>query len=363
MSSCGTGNHHKQHTHEQEIQEIPAAYYPHKVVSADFNNDSRHDIAVISKNGILRVFFNDAQGFKDPLELQAHPYSVSLSADDLNGDGNVDLAVLTEGHVGPFFLGDGTEGFITQDSPLYYPAFGKHMESSDLNNDGMPDLIVTGGAYVVIYINSGNMSFDDFSFFLAVEEVFLGKYITAFDLDGNGFRDIILTNYPHGKLYVIWNSGNNIFSTPDLVFESKFQTMSAAVPISLSGETLPALCISLESSGVIVVLKNNGGKEFQEIERISVTRNPHHLTVADMNGDGIDDIVVTHAAAYSGEKGAITILFGPLPNPSMISFSTTEGHPMAATATDWDMDGYHDLFLPNYDADTVTFIPSPGKGN
>lgn len=344
------------------MQEIAAPYYPFKVVSADFNNDGRQDIAIISKNGILRVFLNnDAHSFKNPVEIQADPYSVSLAASDFSGDGNIDLAILTESFIS-FYLGNGTGGFTRSDEKLFLSrSRGKYLEAHDLDNDGIPDLIAVGTGTVNLYLNRGNLSFDRISFSMGNE--FSGRYITACDLDGNGLKDIIFSDYPHGKLYVIWNKGNKVFSPPELIFETKGQTISAAVPISLQGERLPGLCVALESSGAIVMLKNTGNRKFKEIQRISTPPMPYHLTVADMNADGIADIVITHVAEYTTETGKITILFGPFTDrkPSMFSFPVTAGFPVAATAVDWDMDGYNDLFLANYSSHTVTFIHSPGR--
>jgi hypothetical protein len=361
VSACSGGS--SAITNRANTQEIAVPVYPFNTVSADFNKDNWQDIAVISKNGMLRVFMNNnAHSFENPTEIQAYPYSISLAASDFSGDGNTDLAILTESFISPFYLGNGLGGFTRSDEKSrLFKSTGRYLEAHDLDNDNVPDLIVTGTGTVSLYLNNGKLSFERISF--SMDNEFIGRYITACDLDANGFRDIIFTDYSHGKLYVIWNSGNRVFSQPELIFEAKHQTMSAAVPVKLNGENLPGLCVALESSGTIIMLRNTGDRKYQEAVRTSTQPMPYHLTVADMNADGIDDIVVTHIAKYSNEKGKVTILFGPFPSPtpSMTSFPATAGFPMVATAVDWDMDGYKDLFLTNYDTNSVTFIHSPGK--
>jgi len=343
-------------------QEIPAHQYPYKVCSSDFDNDGRQDIAVVSKNGTIRIFLNSAKGFDNPVELQGDPYSSSLAAGDFNKDGKMDLAVLTESYIGAFYLGDGKGGFTLYRSAsnLLVSGQGRYIEATDLNNDGFPDLIATGTGFISIFLNRGSLSFDSYTFFMGSE--FAGKYIAAADLDSNNYRDIIFSDYNSGKVYIIWNNGDELFSPPEIIFEAKFSAISAAVPITLSTSPLPSLCIALETSDILIFLRNTGNNRFEEKGRISVVPMPTHLLAVDMNNDGIDDLVITHLSR-SAEKGKITILYGPFPNtqPSAANLYTHGGFPTGAIAIDWDDDGYNDLFLPNYDAHTITFIRSPCK--
>lgn len=351
---CGSLSQVKRQT---TTSEIPVAPFPTQIVSVDLNRDGRPDIAVISKTPVVRVFFNNGGGsFDNFKEFQTYPHNTSLCAADFDGDGATDIAILTETRVGPFFLGDGKGGFTVFQSTLPAPGLGRYIMATDLNNDGLADLIAVGTGYISLYINKGNLSFEIISF--AMGEMFYSKHISSADLDGNGFEDIIFSDYPSGRLYIIWNEGNGVFGSPLPVYEAKGDTISAAVPLRRPESAVPGIVLSLEHSATIVLLGSTGNRTYAETSRISVAPQPSSLISADMNNDGIEDIIVLHLP-LPGQKGKASILYGPsLLSGFNLDFS---GIPFFSTVVDWDRDGYLDLFIPNYDLGMITYIPSPGR--
>ena len=153
---------------------------PGTLLAADFNRDGRLDMAIPSNddNGSLAILLGNGNGtftiggvyewFDDSTCLLscAH-YPVSLVAADLNGDGNLDLAIAPDN---PWYLvcggyrcaeqylgadvylgkGDGTfvqqSGWLAGISPTW-------VEAGDFNGDGMPDL-----AFVSADTNYGQTS-------------------------------------------------------------------------------------------------------------------------------------------------------------------------------------------------------------
>lgn len=341
----------------QSSQEIAVPPYtsikvrpmPFKVIHADFNRDGREDMAVVSKGYQLVIYMNRGDGsFTESLTFEAYVNNTSAVAADFNNDGHADIVMLTETLVGPVFTGDGRGGFARHDIRLPGPGRGLYMDSADLNNDGLPDLIAVGVGGAAIYINKGNLQFEAHSFRFSEKDQFLSRHVSAADINGDGYKDIIVPDYANGRLYVIWNNGG-AFSEPQLVYEKQGDTISSALPLTIDGRQCIAL--SLEHSGQLVFLD----AKFHEIRRFAVPAQPYSLSTADMNNDGFSDIIITHAPVYAG--GKVAILYGP-------SFEKKKeivagGLLYSSTAFDWNSDGIPDLFVTDFTGSSIIYMPSP----
>ena len=126
------------------------------VVTGDFNNDGKLDLAVTSEgrhaqsDGSIRLLLGKGNGTFSaaaPIPLSGEqglgPYS--FAAADLNGDGKLDLAVtLSNDTTYPgglaVLLGRGDGSF---QSPAIYPVTSADVSVGDLNGDHIPDLVVS----------------------------------------------------------------------------------------------------------------------------------------------------------------------------------------------------------------------------
>jgi hypothetical protein len=128
---------------------FPVSARPIYVGSADVNNDGRPDVlATHDDEGLLTILLNDGKGSFTPAAnspLRTSGVGLGFDAADLDGDGNVDLALGVMGSPHPFILlGDGKGGF-REDESLKLTA-GRRPEYAvlaDLNRDKMPDLIIS----------------------------------------------------------------------------------------------------------------------------------------------------------------------------------------------------------------------------
>src|SRR4030095_5180440 len=130
--------------------EIDGGGGPVRLLLRDFNNDGRLDIFVNGPDDdVCLLYFGDGKGNfpAPPLEDGVtHPFG--MDAGDLNGDGNLDMAVTSSSlesgaSTVTILLGDGAGGFTistfsVNDGP------GSNM-IGELNNGGMPDIVVAGG--------------------------------------------------------------------------------------------------------------------------------------------------------------------------------------------------------------------------
>ncbi|MDQ7787754.1 MAG: VCBS repeat-containing protein [Thermodesulfovibrionales bacterium] len=135
---------------------------PTDPVCADLNGDGYRDIAVALKKQALVVMLNDHSGsFSLPVNYETFPHNTSLTAADVDGDGDPDLVPLTELKVGPVFLNDGRGNFTRHDLDIQALLYSWHIESEDLNNDSLPDLVISSlpKPFLSIVMNKGNMNF------------------------------------------------------------------------------------------------------------------------------------------------------------------------------------------------------------
>src|SRR5262245_2835567 len=90
---------------------FPVGLKPQAVVTADFNNDGRLDLATANAGGntVSVLLGDDEGGFGTAIASAVGGDPASLAAADFDKDGNLDLATVTQGRVSVLLgNGDGT---------------------------------------------------------------------------------------------------------------------------------------------------------------------------------------------------------------------------------------------------------------
>jgi hypothetical protein len=140
---------------------------PNSIAVADFNHDTRPDLAIGNYlDGSVSVLIGNGDGtFQQAVDYPVSAPS-SLLAKDLNGDGNVDLAVADfERPPGVSVLkgkGDGTFAKAVFYSAGSQPGIEiSAVGTGDFNKDNLPDLVAVdyGFAGIITILNTGVVSF------------------------------------------------------------------------------------------------------------------------------------------------------------------------------------------------------------
>ena len=132
--------------------------YPFTLVSGDWDQDGRTDLALtnISGPGTVQTFRGHGDGSFDPglVVVNADPLSVlfNMVAGDMDGDGNLDL-VVSDIQFARLILarGDGHGSFGT---PTFLRnRYAAGLAIGDVNQDGRPDLAGSGPLRVDVFMN------------------------------------------------------------------------------------------------------------------------------------------------------------------------------------------------------------------
>src|SRR4051812_29290155 len=154
---------------------FPVGTNPQDVVTADFNNDGKFDLATsnyddATGDGTVSVLLGNGNGsFQPALTSATGPYPFSLAAGDFNADSKIDLATANWGGGGndvSILLGNG-DGNFAGAAPVALnisDATSSSIATGDLNADGKLDLVVTSddqmlGGYLSVLLGNGDGSF------------------------------------------------------------------------------------------------------------------------------------------------------------------------------------------------------------
>ena len=359
------------------------------VTVSDVNGDGKPDLVVANRclnnsscaNGSVGVLLGNGDGsFQAVVAYESGGgYSYAVTVSDLNGDGKPDVVVAnqcavvgtcTNGNVG-VLLGNGNGSF--QASVAYNPGGYQSYSAAtaDLNGDGKLDLIVANscntfnnctGALAVL-LGKGDGSFQN-------EVTYSSGGFEAYsmaiaDVNGDGKPDLIAvnacvsnSNCNNGTVSVLLGNGDATFQTA-MTFNSAGQYPLYLAVADVNGDGKPDLivdnrCVSSSdcSTSTLGVLLGNGDGTFQAaVTYTSNGNNSYSVAVADVNGDGKPDIVVTNNCATSGTctGGTVDVLLGNGDGTFQAPVSHDSGgaYAMNVSVADVNKDGTLDLVITN----------------
>ncbi len=322
---------------EEERRVIVDGALPRGATFADFNKDSRLDVAVVSSgSGSLTVLAGLGDGSfqsRSSVAVGSQPFIIISS--DFNNDGVLDLATanFTSGDVS-VLLGRAHGGFEPQARlPVFANAVG--LKSADLNRDGRTDLVVTrqsdGQAVVpvayLLGLGDGN--------FLPAQDAIAGAnpaFTDVADMNGDGIPDLVVVNDASNDLHVLLGRNEGGYQPPLITGLPQQQPASVRVG-DYNADGLPDAVTMSKVSGSLQVLIGRGGGQFDRGQLIVTGPRPASLDVADVTGDGLADLVVANDATlqiqvYRGLADGTFELFRSmpvLPVPSSILAADVNG--------------------------------------
>src|SRR6266567_1319778 len=100
---------------------------------------------------------------------------------------------------------------ITQSAGLAVRGWGMGVAIGDFDNDGLPDLYVTGYGHNVLYHNLGNCKFEDVTEKAGVQGGGFSVAAAWADYDRDGHLDLFVSRYVHSDIHNLPKPGDKSF--------------------------------------------------------------------------------------------------------------------------------------------------------
>jgi hypothetical protein len=230
---------------------------------------------------------------------------------------------------------------------------------ADLNGDGINDVIISDGSSaasgVRVLFNDGHGTLA--TGLVYASETGSGKgpvSVTAADVDGDGFPDLITANGTDGSVSVLLNAGDGSFAAP-ITYAAGSDPVAVAVA-DVNGDGFPDLAVADASGNSLQVLLNDGHGAFAAPMTQVVGANPVAVTFSDVDGDGKTDMVV----ANRDDDTAGILLGNGDGSFAPAVFLNTGSQPGWVTAQDLNGDGRPDLVTANYNDGSVSVFTNGG---
>ncbi len=335
----------------------PTDPHPTAVAKGDFNADGVMDLAVTSFSAhTVTVFLaNTVSGVGDGSFRLASSFVVGeepwdIAAGDLNNDGALDL-VVTEGALNRFSVWIAMTPGGTPDGTFYagatpgvwdYPVAAIF---EDLDGDGNDDIAVanywsdnvsifygdgSGGFASNVVIDAGNRPID----------------MVTGDFDADGFKDLAIVDFLSDDVAVYLGAADGTLTFHGFIDAGSRPVAGAVGAVEDGIDDIAVANYYDDTIGLLLTSSEatERGELFEPVEAISTEGNPRSVMFGDFNVDGRPDLVYTledidqvgvRQGSYLGTFQAERLYYGGY-------------RPMGVTSAQVDGDGYPDLIVTSY---------------
>jgi len=211
---------------------------------------------------------------------------------DCDNDGKLDIAVVNDSTIEHYLRGgdpmitlyhqDSGSGNIhltdvTQSAGLTTRGWGNGIAVGDFDNDGLPDLYVTGYGHNVLYHNLGGCKFQDVTEKAGLTVDGFSTGAAWADYDRDGYLDLFVARYVHTDLHHL---------PPPDPSATGYRSVILEMPGEMTGES-------------DYLFRNRGDGTFEDVSQKAGVNNPHKLhgmgvAWGDYDNDGWPDLFVTN---------------------------------------------------------------------
>lgn len=172
------------------------------------------------------------------------------------------------------------------------------------------------------------------------------------DVSGDGKLDVVTANYGDGTVSVLLGNGDGTFKAQQVftaVPGSPGATVLGVTVVDVNGDKIPDLVVSNGVSNTFSVLLGNGDGTFQAPVSYVSDNSLDSLVVADVDGDGLPDVITIGGTVTIFHNATATCPISPASKCQ--SFQALAAYSVAgvqAAIADVNHDGVPDLVIADY---------------
>lgn len=360
---------------------VPTGDQPYFVLGKDMDGDGKPDLTMI-KGQVVSVYANTGtpgfpnftSAFYDLPKPADGP--ATLAVGDVDGDGKADIAISFANSSDIYiYLNTSTPGIFSFAAPtiLSSPAYITNTTIADIDGDGKPEIIAANADFYGMSLYKNISSIGSLGFDAPVNYNFpdqSGDYhLVAADLDNDGMTDIAISKATNNIISLYRNTGvrNGAFSltpgadistgdiTPDQVYPYPYSLAAG----DLDGDGKLDLVVDNQGFTQLFLMRNTstaGNISFLPETSLPATgANPGYLTINDLDGDGLPDIIVAPQVGSSINVFKNTSTAGHIAVADAVNY-TTGPLPYGIAATDFDGDGMPDIATVNEGSNDISIL-------
>jgi hypothetical protein len=291
-------------------------------ILTDVNGDGKLDILAIDSQtpGLVWTLLGNGDGtFQAGTSVAlagSSPYNLIFA--DFNGDGKIDFAGFDNNNQVNIYL-QSAGNFLLTGTPLttldaVYNSC--NLTAGDLNADGKAE-IVSSNCYdnnLTVYVNNGDGTFQTGVYYAPgvapktgteLSDTAAGLYpeaATIADVNGDGKNDIVVSNDDSSDVTILLGNGDGTVTVPSIGYAVGGYPRTPAVVADFNGDGLQDIIVT-DDEHSFVYLQGYGDGTFRAalnyyspiVDNSSAFNNyAYGITVAngDFNGDGLPDVVL-----------------------------------------------------------------------
>ena len=334
--------------------DVPASWAPRALALGDLDGDGHPDVAVANSPdddstgpaglAVFRGYSNASFG-----SITSYPVGIKLSGvvmGDLDGDGDQDLVVTDEvANRASVLINAGSGSFM---SPVHYGAGNGPLGVAigDLNGDSKLDIATANhlSGSVTVLFGGGNGTFVTELELATAEDC---RAVAIGLVDGDAIPDLVTANGSSRTISVLKGLGGGRFAQP-AAFPTAVAPTSVGI-VLLNADAQPDVAFGstgltepgfpgfppVGRSNLVGAMLGTAGETFDLPLLFGSSDEPHAIALADLDGSGRADMVVTSrgSAAVSVLMNTTSLLFRPIHGQPIAMLGRSYPSPAPATVS------------------------------
>ncbi len=264
---------------------------------ADFNGDGNPDLLCST----MQLGNGDGTFRPGPAFTASYTAKGQANAIDVNGDGKADAVYpdFQHGHLGiSVMLGNGDATF---QSPLFYPssstndvvpAGGDPIVFGDYNGDGIVDAVLLCSTQVIFFAGRPDGAFQASGTVpVSLPAGYSPVTLAALDVNGDGDLDLVVD--VSSAIEVLFGNGNGTFQRPIVTRIASGSGFAVMAVGDLNQDGIPDVVLQAYNTNTVNLYFGKADGTFRAAQSLNIPGDgpAQAIAIADLNGDGIPDLV------------------------------------------------------------------------